>query len=310
MSEPQPSQLSLAHLDGIDDALARAHGASLEDLYDGWRRLLVTQAGAALRRASERETLDLRAGMLLRSVENARALMMSPVPAASADAPPDASLAAADPLGSFIAESQRELEGAREALRRRAEDEERFFQSEIAQVKARVQQHADTLLAHHRPRVEAQVQPVGRDRSLVHLVRPEPQELLLFAYVVSGKLFTRFDAFLDDSVDELGPEPPRFYREEGNDSVRFDRLEDEEALLDDPSQRFVPVKGMISLRIPGRAFPRFRLMNRGPLIEAEARPDGRSPYEHLMPREAAELLVGFLIKLKIDRRIELVLKLA
>jgi hypothetical protein len=315
MTKPHTESQALTRLEGVPEALARARGENLVDLYDGWRDLLLARAAAAAARAREAEAVDVRAQMLLRSVENARDLTLGPAApkgkgkaGKAGKAGPDA-LGAADPLAEFIAESQRELDAAREALRARGGTEERFFGAEIDQVKARIRARAQSLLVHHQPRVEARVQPVGKDRSIVHLTRPEPQDVVLLAYLLSDRLFTRYDAFFDDSVDQLGLDPPRFYPEEDNPRARFDRVEDEEALLFAPERVFVPVKGMFAFKLPGREFPRFRVMNRGPVLEAEARSEGGA-YEHLMPRPSAELLSGLLIKLKIERRIELLLRVA
>lgn len=314
-----PNETALTRLEGVAEALARARSENLSDLYDAWRDLLVARASAAAARARDSEALEVRAQMLLKSVENARELALGATALRPGSKRPKkgrknggkekAGLAVADPLAGFVAESQRELDAARAALSARAAEEERFFAAELAQVKERIRVSASALLLHHQPRLEVRVQPVGKDRSIVHVARPGPQDLVLVAFLLSGKLFTRFDAFDDDSVDQLGLEPPRFYAEEGNAAARFERVEDEEALLFDPQRAFVPVKGMFALQVPGHDFPRFRFVNRGPVLEAEARARGGA-YENLMPRASAELLSGLFIKLKIEKRIELVLRVA
>jgi len=307
-----PTDLALPPgLEGVRGALVRAQSHDLADLYDAWRELLVAQGGAVAARVRELEALDVRAQMVLRSVESARSLIAGPPKARKRRGGKvhEGVLASADPLAGFVAESQREIEAASAALARRAIEEERFFAAQIARVKQRLRQRTEALLAAHRPRLEARVQPVGRDRSMIHVSRPEPQELLLFAWAATGRLFTRYDAFSDDSVDQLGLEAARFFAEEGLENVRFERPEDEEAYLDAPDRVFLPVKGMLPLCVPGHAFPRFRLINRGPLMELEAREQG-GPWEHVMPRASAELFSGWLIKLKIDKRIELSLRVA
>ena len=300
----QPKDLALVprDLEGVPDALARARGEYLVDLYEGWRGLLQARAAAAAARAREAGQVDVKAQTLLNSVESAREQTQ---PAAG---PAEPGLARADPLADFVAGAHRELDAVRAALALRADEEERFFAQQIDAVKERLAQRADSLLAHHRPRIEVQVQPVGKDRSIVHLARPEAQDLVLFAYLLSARLFTRYDAFLDDSLDSMGMEPPRFFAEEGNANTRFERIEDEEAFAAEPGRVFLPVKGVIYFRVAGHDFPRFRLTNRGPVMEAEAR-DAAGAYEHLMPRPSAELLTGLLIKLKIDGRVDLVLKI-
>ncbi len=288
----------------VEAALAHARGDNLVDLYDAWRELRLAHAAASAERARAREQLEVRAETVLRSVESARQL-------GPASAGPDTGheLSAPDPLAEFLVASQQELAAAREELDARTLDEERLFATEIESLRARLLAKAELLLAHHRPRLEVQVQPVGRERSLVHLGRLEEQDVVLVGFLFTGKLLTRWDAFRDDAVDQVGEEPARLYAEENSTKVRYDRLEDEEAVFDDPGTRFLPARGVLPLRAPGHAFPRFRLINRGPVIEAQARSEG-SGYEALMPRASAELLSGYFIRLKVDGKIELKLSVA
>lgn len=284
----------------VEAALAHARGDNLVDLYDAWRELRLAQATASAERARAREQLEVRAETVLRSVESARRLgQPGPAPL-----PGQEPLAAPDPLAEFVAASQRELAAAREELESRTVAEEQLFSTELEALRSRLVAKAELLLAHHRPRLEVQVQPVGRERGLLHLGRLEEQDVVLAGFLFTGKLLTRWDAFRDDAVDQVGEEPARLYVEENSPRARYDRLEDEEAVFDDPSTRFLPARGVLPLRIPGYAFPRFRLVNRGPVIEAEARSEGGG-YEALMPRASAELLSGYLIRLKVDGKIEL-----
>ena len=296
-----------AQAEAVGEALARARGAeAIADLYDGWLRLRVARASAAAEVAREREKLEVKAGLMLKSVQSARGLTPPAGPSAK---PKGKSLAkdAADPFGAFLASAERELEGARTALAARAEAEERFFESELEALRARIAARVEAVLEHHRPRVEAMLRPVGRDRALVHLAQPSRDDAVLLCFLLSGKLPTRYEAFFDDTVDDLALSPAPFFGEEGV-PARPASLDEEDAICVDPERRFVPLKAMIAFRLPGRDWPRFRLVNRGPLAELEVREEGGS-YERLLPLESAELFSGLLIRLEVERRIELAIEI-
>ncbi len=291
----------------VADALVRARAAStLVDLYGAWLRLRVAQAASAAARAEESERLETRASFLLKSVESARALRPPPPDPAKRKA--KGLKKADDAYAGFLASAESELAGARRALHERTEREEELFGRETAALQAGILERVEAVLGHRRPAVEACVQPVGSANALCHLARPgEEEAALLLGFVLSGKLPTHYDAFFDDSVDDLSLPPARFYEEDGA-SARPASVDVEDALVADPARAFVPVKGMIAFCLPERDFPRFRLVNRGPLSEVEARESADGGYSQLLSREAAELLSGYLIRLQVEGRLELVLK--
>lgn len=286
------------------DALARASGEVLADLYGAWERLRSTRVAAADERAREAGKLEQRAAYVLRSIETARLLQ-----APRTKARGQGQLAPADAFRGAAAEARRERAGARALLTRRAREEERFFAGAIESVKRRIVERAAALALAVPPRIRAEAQPVGRDAALLHLERPTPDEALLWSRALSGNLFTRYEAFFDDSVDDLALAPARLYAEEGCPAARPGSLDDEDRYALEPDGPFAPVKGMIALRAPGHEFPRFRIVNRGPLAEVEARGEGEG-YSSLLPRPSAELFTGFLIRLRVEGKLDLSLKLA
>ena len=295
----------------VGDALVRVRAAqTLVDLYDAWLRLRLARAASAAERAREAERLEVQARYLLKSVESARTIQpaspAAPAKKGGRKAAGGKAPAKADPYAAFLASAESELATARQTLQERSEHEERLFQREIEGVQARIKERVEATLVHGLPVVEAHLQPVGQDRALFHLRQPGSDEALLLGYVLSGKLPTRHDAFFDDSVDDLARPPARFYEEDGA-SARPATADDEDALTADPAREFVPVKGMIAFRLPDRDFPRFRLINRGPLAQIEAR-EGPGAYEQLLARESAELLSGYLIRLKVEGRLQLTLQ--
>ena len=204
--------------------------------------------------------------------------------------------------------ARRDLAQAQALLAARAADEERLFTEEIESVRQRILDRAGAMARCVPPRLCAQVQSVGRERVLLHLERPEADAALLWSYALAGTLPTRYDAFFDDAVDDLALPPARFYAEEGNATARPDGADAEDAVALDPGRRFAPVKGMIAVAIPGHDFPRFRIVNRGPLAQVEARERGGA-YQTLLSRAAAELFTGYLINLRVERRLDLSLAL-
>jgi hypothetical protein len=319
--ECEPGLTALAFPSGhpqaeeVAEALVRAQAArGLEDLYDAWLRLRLARAASAAERSRESERLEVRAEYLLKSVESARQLEPAARPAAkkAAKKPKGRSSKAlqpaADPFASFLESAQRELAAAREELAARASREEALFEEQIKAIRARIGEQVEATLAIHKPQVDAMVQPVGTDRAIFHTARPEGEDSLLLGYVLSGKLFTRYGAFFDDSVDDLSLPPALFYEDEGG-KARPGTVDEEDALALDPERELAPVKGMIAFRIPGHDFPRFRLLNRGPLAQIETRLEGGA-YEQLLPREVAELLSGYLIRLEVEGRIALSMRVA
>ncbi len=292
----------------VADALVRAQaGSTLVDLYDGLLHLRLARAQAAAERQRERERLDVRGELLLRTVESARAVQAAPAQAAEPEAAGGALQKASDPLAEFLAKAEDELAQARGALEERARREEEFFAGQVAQLEAALRERVDSMLAAHRPALDAVVQPVGREHALIQVTRPAPDDAVLIGFVLSGKLFTRYDAFFDDAIDDLSLEPARFYAEEGNPCARLPDVDAEDALCAEPGRAFVPAKGHISFRVPGHDFPRYRLVNRGPVAEVQARAAG-GEYAPLMPRAAAELLSGYLLRLKLEGRLEVALR--
>ena len=315
MSKRRPRQTELALPEGhplaveVQDALVRARAEVLVDLYDGWQRLRIARAGAAAERAHEAVRLEQRASYMLRSIQTAREL---PMPRLDVKAlSKQRGVSGAGEQRAFrdaLAEAHRDLAEARALLDRRTGNEERLFAQEIESVQQRILARADAMARCLPPRLCAQARSVGPERVLVHLERPESDAALLWSLVLAGKLPTRYDAFFDDAVDDLALPPARFYAEEGEGCARPDGADAEDALALDSTRGFVPVKGMMAVAVPGHDFPRFRIINRGPLAQVEARERGGA-YENLLARAAAELFTGYLIRLRVEKRLELSLAL-
>jgi hypothetical protein len=296
------------HAEVITDALVRAGAAqTLPDLYDAWLKLKLAASSAAAQRKQEELALSQRAEYVLRSLEAARALE----PAAPAKKPKGkkGALAKDGGLADFERKAEAELAAARRALAERNAREEALFSEEIARVQAQLRKRVELSLRMQPPQVTLFAQPVGSSHSLVQLARPEPEAALLLCFLLSGRLPTRAEAFFDDAVDDLSEPPPRFYPEEGLSQVRLASADDEDALCADPSRHFVPFKGFFPLFIPGHDFPRFRIVNRGPLATVLAREKG-GDYAELMARAHSELLSGYFIRLQVEGRIRLQLRVA
>ncbi len=314
MSKSRSRQIELALPDGhplageVQDALVRARAELLADLYDGWQRLRVARADAAAERAREEARLELRGSYMLRSIQTARELPSPRLDTKGLSKRGGTARAREKAFRDALAGARRELAEAQALLGRRAGDEERFFAKEIEKVRQRILERARAMVRCVPPRLCALVQSVDRERVLLHLERPTADGALAWSYVLAGKLPTRYDAFFDDAIDDLALSPAHFYAEEGNGSARPDGADAEDAVALDPERGFVPVKAMMAIAIPGLEFPRFRIVNRGPLAQVEARERG-AVYQCLLPRAAAELFTGYLINLRVEKRLELSLTL-
>lgn len=288
--------------DPSGSALARAGQQTFAAAYDAWL-VLKLERGAALRsRIEEAARLDGEAAYLVGSVEAARGLGAAGAAGASTD-----SLAptATDPLAAYAASARSRLELATEELRARGQLEETEADQRDAALRARIEALADRAATRYRPALSLEVARLGGgSQVIVHVRQPSDDDALLLLRLLHGKLPSRYGFLRDDATDELGQPAPRFYPDEGLVPAQLTPAtpEAEDALYDLPG-RFLPVRTVLPVSLPGQATPRFRLVHRGPVLELEGRTTG--PYEHRLPREVAELFTGHLLRLKLEGRLEL-----
>ena len=135
--------------------------------------------------------------------------------------------------------------------------------------------------------------------------RVSPDEAVLLLYALTGRIPSRYGFLFDDSTDDVMQPPQPLYPEEG---VSPEQTRPDAAALRalvEAAHSVLPVKGFIPLQVPradgGHDF--VRLLQRGPVMEAELQ-DGAG-FRSLLAREEGERIAGYLLRLKLTKKIEL-----
>ena len=284
--------------EAAEEALLRLKAATLlEDLYDA--RLRLREAFEALQKemGAERERLEQQAQIFIRSVESARRLGMAPGSAGELAVPPES-----DPYAGFLSAARGRLDAAEEALSARGAAAADVFRHSMEEAEARIREQVRGLLASHAPRVALTLQPVGRDKAVAWIDRPSSDDAVLLCALLNGCLPTRYGALFDDDVDDPSLEPPTFFAEDGFPARPG--LDEGDVLSVGEADAFIPFKAHIPFRLPGQDFPRFRLLNQGPVIQLVARERGQA-YAPLMDLGTAEAACGLFIRLQVEGKIAL-----
>lgn len=269
--------------------------------YEAWAEALVARAAAAAERARERDRIDRNAEILIGTIEKAREVR----PPRTA-APRGRALARRGAFEAVQARARAEQARLRQSLVDREARDEAHFGRALAQARGEVNRRVRAHLRAGALGLEVSVRPVGTDRVLVHLQRPSHDEAVMLCLLLTGRAPTRHGFFADDAVDDVRFGPARFYAEEGIAAARLDAVDDEDAVLDRAGE-YLPVRGIIPVRLPDRPFPRFRLVHHGPLSEVESRREGQ-PYANVLPRADAEQFTGYLLSLKLEGALRLNLR--
>jgi hypothetical protein len=276
---------------------------SLQALFSAWLELRQQHAASLAALNKERDQLESRAQLVLKAVEAARGLpevAVEPKTRAKKSRLP----AVRDPLAEFQAQAEAELALARKQLERRFEAQAHEWEKLDARVRKALLARADQHLSIHKPQVKLTVHPVGK-QSLLEVAAFGEEDAVLLARLLSGKLPTRWGFFADDAVEDLARGPSHFYPDEGRAELWPADADAEDAILFSNGD-FVPLRMQIPFAIPERAFPRFKLVHHGLIAQVETRREGE-PYSHLVRREDGELLAGYLLRLRIAGKLELVL---
>jgi hypothetical protein len=276
---------------------------SLPALYEAWLALRLERASARAALTREQEQLTRKADYLLKTVAAARDLPAAPGPKATSGK--GRGLVQVDPLAAFHAEAQKELDAAGKALRQRAVREEKSARAQDARVRKALLQRADAHLAIHKPRLAVTAHPVGSTQVMLELARFGDEDAVLLTRLLHGRLPTRWGFFADDTTEDLARGPARFYADEGVTALHPADADAEDSVLHGAGD-FLPVRGLIPFSVPGKPWPRFRLVHHGPIAQVEARRVGAG-YAQLMPREDGELFTGHLLRLKLAGKLELTL---
>jgi len=280
-----------------DGALERARSLeTLEAAYDAWLELRLAHGAARLRFQDERERLSQQGSFLVGAVR-----------AAGLELPgPDA--AALVPLQAqgrdFLRETE-EIARAREALDTEAAASEAHFQEAFQELRGLLKERVGRYLATTPPRLRLLLRKVGATRVILHVERVRGDEAVLLLELFVGRLPSRHGFLFDDSTEDVGLPPAPLYAEEGvaAGDIRPD-AQDLAARVRAPGE-VLPAKGFLPVFVPrpegGEDF--FRLLQRGPVMEVEVA-EGQG-FRNVLSREESERFAGYLLRLKLQGKLEL-----
>ncbi|XXF81627.1 hypothetical protein P2318_22200 [Myxococcaceae bacterium GXIMD 01537] len=274
---------------------------TLEAAYEAWLELRLAHAAARVRLQEEEERLAQQGAFMVGAV---RAAGLGPPEG------PGLVTAAGSPLEGFLREAEEKVARAREALAQRREESEAFYRDAFAEVRATLVDRVRRYLEGLRPRLELTLHRVGATRTILHVRRVADDDAVLLCFLFTGKVPTRHGFLLDDSTEDVSLPPAPLYAEEGvaPEGVRPDAPALEARVRGEGEA--LPLKGFLPLFVPrpGGGEDFFRLLQRGPVMEVEVA-DGAS-FRNVLAREEAERLAGHLLRLKLERRLELDLQAA
>lgn len=292
-------ELSMPPLERAKSATASAIAISkraetIEAAYEAWAELRLEhqQMTEALR--AERQHLEEQGDFLLGAVRQARELTGT-----------GEALTRPGGLDSVLNEAQQKLTEARGQLAEREAALGKAFSRGFSELKTEVRARLERTLALAKPTVKLMVRSLAQGQRIVHLARPAQAEAPVLLWLFTRKIPTRYEFLFDDSTDDPTKAPPNFYPDE---ELRPEEVHGGIAQLRERlagTRDALPVKGVIPLFLPraSGAASLLRLVERGPVMETEVA-DGEG-WRNLLTADEAEAFAGWLIKLKLEGRIEL-----
>lgn len=269
---------------------------TLEALYQAWTELKVEHAAALAHLAQERERLDQQGAFVVGAVR-----------AASGEHAPDPGTEALvkQGLAGFAREAEAQLAAAREALERQAAEDAAGFERAFQTLREQITACARRYLDRTRPQLTLLLRRVGSERSILHVAKVTEDEAVLLLYLLSGKIPSRYGFLFDDSTEDVALPPPPLYAEEG--VAPEQTRPDGRGLLERvraPGE-VLPAKGFVPALVlrPDGGEDFFRLLQRGPVMEVEVL-DGAA-FRNVLTREESERLAGHLLRMKLERKLEL-----
>lgn len=282
-------------------ALGRGTG-TLEDLYRHWEGARQQWTEAERGFQEERRRLDEEGDFLLGTIQAAQS------GGAAAPDPGDA-LAVPEAMQRFVAEAEARLATSRDALlaRERAArgQAEQLLEEGRVEVLAALERYRDLVPL----RLTLMRRPLAGGRAILHLERPGPDAAMVLAWVLTGKLPTRYGFLFDEASEDPLQTPPSLYAEAGvaPEAVRPDPAQ-LRTLLAGASEA-LPLRGMIPTWVPvsGAQVPALaRWRARGVVLELEWEEAGG--FRSLLSTTEAAAAAGVLLRLQLEGALELELQ--
>lgn len=279
---------------------------TLEDTYRRWEAAREQWAAAARDFREEARRLDEEGAFLLGTIQAAQAVGG---PERAEPDPAGAALAAPEALHRFVAEAEARLAASRAALAER----ERVARAQAEQRLEEGRAQVRDALARYRTfaplRLTLMRRPLAGGRAILHLERPEPDAAMVLAWVLTGKVPTRYGYLFDEASDDPLQTPPSLYPEAGVSREGVHPSGSQlRTLLEAPGEE-LPLRGMIPalVPLPGAAAPVLvRWKARGAVLELEWEEDGG--FRNVLTSTEASAAAGVLLRLKLEGALELELQ--
>jgi len=296
-----PSDAALLRDRAQASALDRA-SETLEDTFRRWEAARQQWAESERGFREEARRLDEEGEFLLGTIQAAQATVAGAASSGAALTVPDA-------LPRFVAEAEGRLAASRAALaerervaREQAEAQLDGGRAEVLAALARYRELAPLRLTLMR-------RPVAGGRAILHLERPPPDAAMVLAWVLTGKVPTRYGYLFDEASDDPLQAPPFLYPEAGigPGALRPDAAQ-LRSLLEGPHQE-LPLRGMIPalVPLPGTPAPALvRWRSRGAVLELEWEEAGG--FRQLLTSAEASAAAGSLLRLQLEGTLQLELQ--
>jgi len=296
-----PPESSFDPTAAAEQALARVRRIeTIQGAYEAWLELRLEHSGTVSRLADERKQLDQQGEFLVGAVRAASDLAKAPTV--------EEALALArsgSGLDSYLLETAGRLEAAKKALEERSRAVEASFSHAFAEIRTELKGRLTRTQAHLKPRLRLMIRSLGPESRILHVARLGPDEAVVLAWVLIGKLPSRYDYLFDDSTDDATIASPTLYAEEGVSSGFVRPTVDQVNALIQSKHDVIPIKSVIPFLLPRLDGPPqlFRLVERGPVMEVEV--GDTETFRNVLSRDEAERVAGYFLKLKLDHQVEI-----
>ncbi len=284
-----------------EQALARVKRIeTIQGAYEAWLELRLEHSGTVSRLADERKQLDQQGEFLVGAVRAARDLAKAPTV--------EDALALARTgggLDSYLLEMAGRLESAKKALEERSRAVEEAFGRAFFEIREELKGRLTRTQVHVKPRLRLMIRALGPESRILHIARLGPDEAVVLAWVLIGKLPSRYDYLFDDSTDDATIASPTLYAEEGVSSGFVRPTVDQVHALIQSKHDVIPIKSVIPFLLPRSEGPPqlLRLVERGPVMEVEI--GDTQIFRNVLSRDEAERVAGYFLKLKLEKRVEI-----
>lgn len=284
-----------------DQALARVRRIeTIQGAYEAWLDLRLEHSGTVSKLADERKQLDQQGEFLVGAVRAARDLSQTPsVEEALALAKRGTGLDA------YLLETAGRLEAAKAQLHERSRAVEAAFGKAFDEIRGELRARVQRTLKHVKPKLRLMIRSLGPESRILHVARLQPDEAVLLAWVLLGKLPSRYDFLFDDSTDNPNLPTPTLYAEEGVSSGFVRPTVEQVQALMLSELPVIPIKSVVPFFLPRSdgASQVIRLVERGPVMEVEVADS--AAFRNVLSRDEAERVAGYLLRLKLEQRIDI-----